>query len=48
MLDGNGVKTMPGSIPAPNLDSFEIKKNISNQMGQWVKFEESFLVWVCN
>jgi len=25
-LDGNGVKAMPGSIPAPNSVSFENKK----------------------
>jgi len=26
MLDGSGVKTMPGSIPAPNPGSFNIRK----------------------
>jgi len=26
ILDGNGVKAMPGSIPAPNSGSFQNKK----------------------
>ncbi len=26
ILDGNGVNTMPGSIPSPNYGSFENKK----------------------
>jgi len=33
MLDGNGIKAMPGSISAPNSGSFENKKNTGNQMG---------------
>jgi hypothetical protein len=36
ILDGNGqhLKAMPGSIPAPNSGSFEEIKNIGSQMGQ--------------
>jgi len=26
MLDGSGVKAMPGLIPAPNIGSFNIRK----------------------
>jgi len=40
MIDGRGVKAMPGSIPAPNPGSFNIrkeKKNISSQMGHTKK-----------
>jgi hypothetical protein len=39
ILDGNGLKAMPGSIPAPNSGSFmeKYKKNIGSQMGQTVK-----------
>jgi hypothetical protein len=33
ILDGNGVKIMPGSIPAPNPGSFENKKKI--QVDKW-------------
>jgi len=35
MLDGSGVKTMPGSISAPNsgLRIIKNKKNIGSQMG---------------
>jgi len=32
ILDGNGVKAMPGSIPAPNSGSFENKKI---QVAKW-------------
>jgi len=32
ILDGNGVKAMPGSIPAPNTGSFENKKI---QVAKW-------------
>jgi len=31
MLDGSGVKAMPGAIPTPNSGSLE---NTGNQMGQ--------------
>jgi hypothetical protein len=36
ILDGNGLKAMPGSIPAPNSGLFmqKNKKNIVSQMGQ--------------
>jgi hypothetical protein len=40
ILDGNGLKAMPGSIPAPNSGLFirkekeKNKKNIGSQMGQ--------------
>jgi hypothetical protein len=35
MLDGNGVKAMPGSIPAPNCGSIrKFRKIIGRQMGQ--------------
>jgi hypothetical protein len=38
ILDGNGLKAMPGSIPAPNSGSFKKnKKNIGSQMGQTKK-----------
>jgi len=30
ILDGNGVKAMPGSIPAPNRDSFNNRKKMKN------------------
>jgi len=33
ILDGNGVKAMPGLIPAPNSVKFEMKKNTGRQMG---------------
>ncbi len=33
ILDGNGVKSKPGSIPAPNPGSFENEKNTGSQMG---------------
>jgi len=33
VLDGNGVKAMPGLIPSPNPGSFKRKKNIGSQMG---------------
>jgi len=33
ILDGNGVKAMPGSIHAPNSGSFDYKKNTGSQMG---------------
>jgi len=36
ILDGNGVKTMAGSIPAPNSGSFENKKD------KWVKLKNIF------
>jgi hypothetical protein len=40
ILDGNGLKAMPGSIPAPNSGSFmENKKNIGSQMGQTDKIK---------
>jgi len=32
ILNGNGVKAMTGSIPAPNSGTFEIKKNTSSQI----------------
>jgi hypothetical protein len=34
ILDGNGVKAMPGLIPAPNSGSFENKK-IKLQVAKW-------------
>jgi len=40
MLDGNGVKAMPESIPVPNPGSLinrKKKENISNQMGHTKK-----------
>jgi len=40
MLDGNGVKAMPGSIPAPNPGSLfnrKKKENIGSQMGHTKK-----------
>ncbi len=40
MLDGRGVKAMPGSIPAPNPGSFnklKRKKNTGSQMGHTKK-----------
>jgi hypothetical protein len=34
IVNGNGVKAMPGSIPAPNPGSlYENKKNTARQMG---------------
>jgi len=39
MLDGSGVKAMPGSIPAPILvhSILEKKENIGSQMGHTKK-----------
>jgi len=38
ILDGNGVKAMQRSIPAPNSGSFNNRKeNIGNQMGHTKK-----------
>jgi len=39
MLDGSGVKAMPGSIPAPNPGSLIIRleKNTGSQMGHTKK-----------
>ena len=39
MLDGSGVKAMPGSILVPNPGSFnnEQKENIGSQMGHTKK-----------
>ncbi len=38
MLDGSGVKAMPGSIPTPNYGSlYKNKKNTGSQMGQTKK-----------
>jgi hypothetical protein len=34
LLDGNGVKTMPGSIPAPNSGSFNNKKERRKNIGR--------------
>jgi len=33
ILDGNGVKAMPGLISAPNSGSFKNEKNTGSQMG---------------
>ncbi len=39
ILDGNGVKAMPGSIPAPNSGALQKNKNYTvNPMGQTQKF----------
>jgi hypothetical protein len=38
MLDGSGVKAMPGSIPAPRVHSIiEKKENTGSQMGHTKK-----------
>jgi len=38
MLDGSGVKAIPGSIPTPNSGSlYKNKKNTGSQMGQTKK-----------
>jgi len=38
MLDGSGVKAMPGPIPTPNPGSFKIKnENTGRQMGHTKK-----------
>jgi len=39
MLDGSGVKAMPGSIPAPSSGSLQKnKKNTDSQMGHTKKY----------
>jgi hypothetical protein len=35
MLDGNGFKAMPGSIPAPNPGSFNNWKRMKIQVAKW-------------
>jgi len=37
MLEGSGVKAMPGSIPTPNSSSLQKKENTGSQMGHTKK-----------
>jgi len=46
MLDGSGVKAMPGLIPAPNPGSFNVRKErkFSGQMGHTKKIFKKTIV----